>query len=73
MNELQKIEMKKHIYTQGHFLSQDSLTGETINPQFQAIDRGLKDRIKTKISREEEKAQFCVRQLLKGQKVSLGC
>lgn len=53
LTELQKLELKRALEIQGGYvLSDDSLTGEVINPEFQAIDKGMtKQRIQAGLNR----------------------
>lgn len=70
--ELEKVEQKRSIYTQNAFLlSVDSLTGDVLNPEFEAVDRELYSRI-------QKKLQFTgyvdrmILQLKSGTKIRLG-
>ena len=74
--ESQKIEEKRALLLQGNImLSDDSLTGEIINPEFIAIEQDLNRILKRPIqqSREEKRSKDLVNALLNGKKISLGC
>ena len=74
---LKDLETKKTLYSNSGFMLQsDSLTGETINPEFQSIDRGLYQRIEQYKSRNKPRDSPRVEQRIKalkqGHKIVLG-
>jgi len=72
MNETFKTAQKRNIYLSNNFLlSNDSLTGETINPDFQAIDRGFYSKIKRLLNQNNNRETILINQLRKGQKINL--
>jgi len=74
MNNLKKLELKRALWLQGGFLlSQDSLTGEVLNPEFEAIDREFNKRFKANRSGAETSEDRALNQLRAGNKIKLGC
>ena len=69
MLELKKLEVKQNLYnTDNYLLSNDSLTGDTLNIDFNGIDKGLFLRNSLRPSRE----QSLVNSLRSGNKITLG-
>ena len=73
-NETEKLNEKRALFIQGGFmLSDDSLNQEVINPEFQAIDQDLKRILIPEPTTEEKRTNNLVKELLNGNKISLGC
>ena len=73
LDELDKLEKKRALYIQGNYmLSDDSLNNEVINPEFQAIDKGLYERTTKQRERENPAENKLIQQLQSGNKISLG-
>ena len=69
MLELKKLEVKQNLYnTDNYLLSNDSLTGDTLNIDFNGIDKGLFLSGTLRPSRE----QSLVNSLRSGNKITLG-
>ena len=72
MEALQKLEQKRNLeVAEGYLLSYDSLTGEVINPEFQAIEWGrVYERLRAEQVTPQE--QELLSQLRSGQRVRIG-
>ena len=69
MLELKKLEVKQNLYnTDNYLLSNDSLTGDTLNIDFNGIDKGLFLRNSLRPNYEDS----LINSLMNGGKVNLG-
>ncbi len=73
IGELNKIELKRELYVTGEFqLSNDSFMGTVINPEFQAIDKGLNREVYAALEVERQRENILISDLMSGNKISLG-
>ncbi len=74
--EIEKVREKRALFIQGAYcLSVDSLTGEIINPDFQAIDRDLFREVNTELRElraiEQAEENHLINQVMTGEKICL--
>ena len=71
--EQEKLEQKRALWIEGSFmLSVDSLTGEIINPDFEAIESDLFQEVIQGVGEEQRQETALINELLNGKKITLG-
>ena len=70
--EQEKTELKRALFIEGNFsLSEDSLTGEIINPEFEAIESDLFQEVIKGVTEERRKETALINELLNGKTINL--
>ncbi len=70
--EQEKTELKRALFIEGSFsLSEDSLTGEILNPEFEAIESDLFQEVIKGVAEERRKETALINELLNGKTINL--